>query len=874
MGLSFLNPLRSRETKRPKLPLYKETSYSSSRASPTKERFSDAEYSSDDDDEDDVDSDSTDSSLLSSPPSSRGSRQTSGSSALMLPKKLPPSSSRRPAARRYLYRLPNKVIRLLCIAMMSTIIIFIFVLVRASQVENRRLAEGKVKTKPVVAPPWESFSFLTRYYGGVRMLVPFEDNVPQYPRLEDEGPYNASAYQPAATAAGKGAATDTTKRGIPSSKAFTDYPGAALPTSEDQIHECFLDEQKTIRLPQLHYYDGRPQGFPNSVLGSYELLSLPEDICFDRFGRYGPYGYGYSVGKGGLGVGEQSEKEGSEAVWKSTKEVDFRNVDWAEAQRRCYKANAQRYKLTEPRSIPPHGFYIGEKAEDNKLKSRAEAKSETLKSIKPNQTEAVTETSTTTGGDIPRTAIVIRCWDELLWGAEETLNVRALIAELSLASGGRYDVHLLVQVRNDARNPVWADDETYRAHIQATVPAEFQGMVTLWSETQMLAIYQGLRDLWTKGEQLPVHGSYRGLQMAMQYFASKHAEYEHFWHWEMDIRYTGHYLDLLTKMEEWARAQPRKGLWERNARFYMPDVHGSWEDFKQMARVQTELGTVGPDNMWDRLPGAKTPDQTKPKAKGEESIWGPKRPVDPSDWFETDNDPVPPTTYERDKYAWGVGEEADLITLNPIFNPDGTTWGLADDITGYNESAGIGKPPRRAQIITASRMSRRLLLSMHRETALKKHHAFPEMWPSTVALHHGYKVVFAPHPAYVDREWPVEYMARIINGGRNGAAGGSRTSVFGDREHNMKGLSWFYNAGFAGNLYRRWLGLRVDGDGGEEFEKGGADLSRDGLTVPTMRGGEGRMCLPPMLLHPVKEVGLPVEETVSEAEAEVGDPGA
>ncbi|KAK4217630.1 hypothetical protein QBC37DRAFT_38819 [Rhypophila decipiens] len=888
MGLSSFNPLRSRDSKRPpKLPLYKEVP-SSSHPSPTKERYSDVEYSSDDEDESD-DGDSSDYDSSSSPGSSGSSRRTSGSSTLMLPKrkiaKANSSPSRRVLPRRHLYRLPNKVIRYLCATMMLAILAFIVTLVRASQLENKRIAEGtlKIEKKPT-PPPWESFNFLTRYYGGIKTLVPFEDNVPQYPRLEDEGPYNFTITQSQEQKAGDGEATSSPATNkVPSSKAFHDHPGSALPTTEDGIHECFLDSQNKIRIPPIRYYDGRPMGFPNSVMGSYELLSLPEDICFDRFGRYGPYGYGYSAQTGGLSVGEHGDIEGAEDVWKSVKKVDWRKINWADAQRRCYKANAERYKPLESPRVPPQGFYIGESSEkaSPKVQARDQAgaqQTQPVKSQGKSKAEEATEEPPKPPGDLSRTAIVVRCWDEFFWREEDVMNLRAIIAEMSLASGGRYDVHLLVQVRNDAKNPIWADDETYLNHIKDTVPDEFQDMVTLWSETQMLAVYQGVLDLWTKGPNLPVHGSYRGLQMAMQHFASKHPEYDYFWQWEMDIRYTGHYYDLLTKMETWAKDQPRKGIWERNARFYLPDVHGSWEDFKQMSRVQTEQGTLSPENVWDTavpLINKKPSGSSSSSKKGEESIWGPKRPVDEKDWLSPESDPTPPTTYERDKYVWGVGEEADLITLNPIFNPEGTTWQLADDITGYNETAGNGgKPPRRAQIITASRMSRRLLLTMHRETAFKKHHAFPEMWPSTVALHHGYKAVFAPHPVYVDREWPTEYMARVMNGGKNGAAGGSRTAVFGDREHNLKGMTWFYNAGFSSNLYKRWLGLKVNNDGGEQFELA-ADNSkdRDDKTVSTMRGGEGRMCLPPMLLHPVKEVELPVEQIRAGEEGNLKEAG-
>jgi hypothetical protein len=162
---------------------------------------------------------------------------------------------------------------------------------------------------------------------------------------------------------------------------------------------------------------------------------------------------------------------------------------------------------------------------------------------------------------------------------------------------------------------------------------------------------------------------------------------------------------------------------------------------------------------------------------------------------------------------------------------------------------------------------------MHRETAFKKHFAFPEMWPATVALQHGFKAVFVPHPLYVDREWPTEVLARTLNNGKNGASGGSRTSVFGQREHNLRGLTWFYDSGFAPNLYRRWLGLKVNNDGGEEFELI-EDKSKNGSSVTEMRGGEGRMCLPPMLLHPIKNVDMPVEGVHDEVEVPESDPSA
>ena len=753
-------------------------------------------------------------------------------------------------------------------------------LIRASQVENWKVANGKVESRPVAAPIWEKFPYLDRYYGGIRTLTSFEQSRPEYPKLNEPIALTPISGQSTTETRNEKLEEQSRERDTPKSHSWDTYQSQI---KDQHAQECFLDAAGQIRVPPVQYYQGRPAGFPQNVLGSYEILDLPEDVCFERYGRWGPYGYGYSVRSGGLGTGENGEKEGAAATWESIPKVDYRQVDWADIQRRCYQANAALYQPVSPRVSDDQGFFI-DSSVSSKTHGRRAIDSEGVEpvhQVRPSSPaaiieESVPESNSTTSGDpiiespkLARTAIVVRCWDEYLFREDDIANLRAIITELSMVSAGRYDVHLLVQVKNDARYPIWADREAYQDRVRQAVPEEFWGLVTLWTETQMLSLYQGVYDLYARGPDLPVHGAYRGLSMAMQHFAYLHPEYEHFWQWEVDVRYVGHYHDLLTKLEGWAKTQPRKGLWERNSRFYFPDVHGSWEDFSQMVRVQTEMGTVGSDNVWKNLPGSGNKEPEK-ITRGDKSVWGPVRPADDNDWFEPGNDQVPPTSYERDHYEWGVGEEADYISLSPIFDPEGTTWGLRDDITGFRTQ----QLPRRANIMTTSRMSRRLLLSMHKMTAYKKQFAFPEMWPATVALHHGYKAVYVPHPVYVDRKWPVDFMAQTFNGGKDGSSGGSRTSLFGEREHNLHGLSWFYNSGFAPNLYRRWLGLKVNNDGGEEFETT-EDLSKQGPGVGNMPGGEGRMCMPPMLLHPIKDVELPIEVPPEEpAEVGMSDPSA
>ena len=708
--------------------------------------------------------------------------------------------------------------------------------------------------QPPKPPPWEDFPFLKRYFGGIRSLVPRTENVPEYPNDQEiqSAPSNASSEA-------------HKKLSLPKSLPFDPYPdyqSANYKSVYEEKHECFLDPENLIRIPSVRYYEGVPLGQPDAVMGSHEVLGLREDICFERFGKMGPYGYGYSVRRGGTGAGLNGEREGAEDMWKergSPAEVDYTGVKWIAAQDACVSKNKMRFADAADATSANELFLT--------MKAKEETRTHDVRtreiSTSSNYTKTVHGVPTSKAGTtLPRTAIVIRTWWDRQYSVEDIIYLRSMIVELSLLSGGEYTVHFLVHVKDD-NVPIWADRKIYDRVLENSLPKEFQGMGILWSERQMSLIYGGLQESFFRD--LPVHGVYRGVYMALQYFSHQNPEYEYLWNWEMDVRYTGQWYHLFDRTVRWSKDQPRKGLWERNGRFYIPSVHGTWEDFKQMIRVQSEMGTNSPNNIWSGLKAGAADIPGSPQGKTDKPVWGPEG---PADILGAQDDPNPPTTFEKDKYAWGVGEEADFITFSPLFDPDGTTWFYVDDVTGYNTTQGL--PPRRATIGTSCRLSRRLLQTMHRETVLEKHHMFSEMWPASVALHHGYKAVYAPHPVYIDRKWPTAYLAGVMNGGRNGASGGARTSVYGGREHNFKGTTWFYDAGFAPNLWRRWLGYKVDNDGGEQEEI----------------AGEGRMCLPGMLLHPVKGVNMVVEggktiqeeteetkQTISDSELDWEDDG-
>ncbi|KAF2018224.1 hypothetical protein BU24DRAFT_421239 [Aaosphaeria arxii CBS 175.79] len=785
----------------------------------------------------------------------------------------------KPAVSAYSYRNPRAFTRYLGLAVGTTLLLFMLFLTNASVSSIKNVQLGLKKPPP---PPrvWEAFPFLKRYHGGIRTLTPREKNVPEYPTKQDIDPDAPESDNTVKKAKEKRA--DGSK--IPPSEEFNpfpDYKSIGYVDIYGPVEPCYLDDKNTIKIPPMQAYKGVTAGTPDNVMGSYELFGLRDDVCFERFGRLGPYGLGYSRKYGGTGAALEGDREGIEKVWRDVPEVDYRNVNWGEVTRRCFEKNKARFK---PAPAGRGLSSIKEPTEEKDVKDNKEKREEVVSkpavdipatevAESPTQTpvataeklakenvektaekaaESVAEKPTIQAQPkaehrhlLPRTAVLIRTWWDYNYDDEDLLFLRSLIAELSIQSGGEYDVHFLVHVKDDDKQ-IWGDEEVYQEVLKKSLPKEFWGMGTLWSERQMFLIYGGMDQ--AEFRNLPLYGNYRSTFMPVSYFAYQHPEYDHFWHWEMDVRYTGHYYHLFDKISKWASKQPRKGLWERNSRFYVPAVHGSWEDFSQMVRVQTEHGTNSQANKWSsHLP----PNPKMPHAetlKPEKPIWGPEIPEDYPD-IEIDPAVKPKTTMTEDKHTWGVDEEADLIVFNPLFDPDKTNWILAEDVTGYNRTRGF--PPRRTAINTSGRLSRRLLLTMHREQTIHRHTMFSEMWPASCALHHGLKAVYAPHPVFIDRKWPVQYLAAIFNNGRNGASGGARLSVFSDeRQHNFLGTTWYYHAGHAPNMWKRWLGYKVDGDGGEQEE-----LAK-----------EGRMCLPAMLLHPVKQVDLVIDREGSQIE--------
>ncbi|KAI1112173.1 hypothetical protein F5Y14DRAFT_463771 [Nemania sp. NC0429] len=640
----------------------------------------------------------------------------------------------------------------------------------------RQEEDTSQKKEDTDGPKWLKFKHLDGYYRGLRALVQLSEYKPEYPK-----PLLPSPSEPILAPHHVDMPTPTIYRPHP------DYNSNEWRESYVHVNPCYIDRDRAVPVPDLYAYGGLVQGQPRAAIGSHEALGLRDDICFDRFGRYGPYGLGYSLDRGGVSESLDIESEGSETVWEQSGQINWNDVDWAEAQARCFISNEDR-------------FFTGNQSQDAELTSTGRKK-------------------------IHRTAIVVRTYVGFKWTAHAILNFRAMISELSLQSGGEYDVHFLLHVRDNSA-PIWADTGTAQKIIESHVPAEFHGLCTLWSEAQMRLYYPGdFGDTYENPSNGDIHGVYRSAHMPLQHFAMTHPEYEHFWNWEMDMRWTGSYYELFDRLSKWGAKQSRVGAWERSAKYYIPGLHGTWENFTELVdaemRASNKRPLIGPVNFAGKVT----------LSQGE--------------------DFMPASCASGSELSQcGVGEEADLITLNPLFDANESGWVFAGDVTGYQTA--LPKPPRRCAIVTASRLSRRLLSVMHEETWRLHHSMFAEMFPPTMAFHHGLKAVFAPHPVFLDRDWPQVEIEKAFNGGEDHTSSGHGSPFDLNNEHNHKGTSWYYNSEFAGLLWRRWLGYAQMDGRGDNGGRAGEGVSRGGREEEQDSANSGRLCLRSMLVHPIK----------------------
>ncbi|KAF2673482.1 hypothetical protein BT63DRAFT_368044 [Microthyrium microscopicum] len=543
----------------------------------------------------------------------------------------------------------------------------------------------------------------------------------------------------------------------------------------------------------IRVYDSVPNAFPEPFIGSHDAVGLHTGMCFDRAQRYGPYGV--------------------EPLSKfPISYVDWDKVYWGHLQNECVAKNENRFAPQSPQSNDEMSEFMSHKVSEHR----------------PGTSQS-SETKTKDGKTYQsRTAILLRTWEGYEYSDNDIMVIRSMVTELSLQSGGEFQVFLLVNIK-DRSQPIFTDARAYRKTLRKVVPRELQDIAILWSEEICERLYPDVGDWQVYWQQF----------MPVQWFSESHPEFDYVWNWEMDVRYIGNHYHFLTQVGYFAGQQSRKYLWERNARFYIPSFHGSdWNTYLN------DTNAIIADSV----------------AKGEipEPIWGAKT----YSSSQKPLGPTPPRSQDADSFEWGVGEEADFITLLPIWDPVKTRWTMKNKVWNYTPGIrpqfsrdhptdddfthpSLKNLPRRGYINTVARLSKRLLHAMHLEQMAGRSMQ-AEMWPSSVALQHGFKAVYVPQPVYSGRQWPGRYADAVFNsnGGIGARWGQEDDSIYNqDREQNFRSWSWYYHAEFPKVLYRRWMGWKSEDSlgnvGGQEWEQ------KDD-------GPKGRMCLPPMLLHPVK----------------------
>ncbi|KAM0458996.1 hypothetical protein ACHAO4_002386 [Trichoderma viride] len=589
---------------------------------------------------------------------------------------------------------------------------------------------------------------------------------------------------------------------------FNPYPDYNSETWKNAKHASYVPCKGPSGeiVQDLLVFKGRPHNFPEPKFGSYSLFNMDPNLCWERDTRLGPYG-----------LLQQTKKVGGEVEI-----IDWENVNWGDLVQRCVQSNAARFDLSKEKkneylSVYPDVAESLAPKKDDKKDGEASKASEAQKDKEPSgefpnlddKTLKIKGRSPADPADPDakkdssdvvkekRSAVLLRSYTGKVYTENDKETIRAMISELSLKTGGEFEIFLLVQVKD--KDITHLDDpEVYRSVLQKRIPVEFHGITLLWNDQQVWDIYTKLTD----DNERSVHTAQ---WLSVQKFSIDHPEFDYIWNWEMDFRVTGHHYDMVDNLAKFSAKQPRRGSWERNERWYIPEHHG---DYDTTFRKEVE------------------------ETYGESTVWGaPDLP------FITPVGPKPPVKLaEEDNYSWGVGEEADFITLGPIFDPVNSNWIIRDNVWGYSDKTHKARDlPRRTTIVTHSRLSKRLLDIMHVEN-LRGNHVASEMTPQTVALLHGLKAVYAPHPIFTDRDWNGKFLDQWFNPGPKGESGGYGSPMGWGRERRYQGNSWYYRAEPPNRMYNNWMGWIDTGMGGQEWEQ-----------------QHGRPCLPSILLHPVKD---------------------
>ncbi|KAL9593022.1 MAG: hypothetical protein Q9179_006161 [Wetmoreana sp. 5 TL-2023] len=471
------------------------------------------------------------------------------------------------------------------------------------------------------------------------------------------------------------------------------------------------------------------------MFGSYEETGLGSGYCFERYARNSPYGDNVLPDDGQRDRPQLSN-------------VDWEKVDWGQLQHECAILNRNRFEEKSQDTKPPMFRYPDhediQQVNSTLILPESRVKSRTRSNVDRRSSGSKKYKK--------RNAILLRTYDSKEYTPDNMHHIRSMITELSLHSGAEYEVFLLVQIV-DLEKPIFFDSTAYQEALDLYVPREFHNISVLFNVPLMEAWYPKV------GKHDPNNSQQVHMTQPLQLFSLLRPEFDLYWQFELDVRYTGHHYHHLEAIRQWAQKRPRKLQWERAAYFYSPFIHQTWSKFcRKIQDMFTDRGIWGAVTTTGISPVGPSPSTSSP---------------------------------EEDDFEWGVGEPADFINISPIVDPVQTHMMFRDWVDNYPD--GLSTPRRVAAVTPMIATSKRLLRAMHHSQVTMGAHMMPEMFPASSALQHGLKAVAFPEPVYldIDDKTPEElesiFNDQTITGMWNGSSPNSKLA-----QH----ISYWWSAGF------------------------------------------------------------------------------
>lgn len=346
-----------------------------------------------------------------------------------------------------------------------------------------------------------------------------------------------------------------------------------------------------------------------------------------------------------------------------------------------------------------------------------------------------------------RTALVMRSYEGYVWREDDILNLRALISELSLNNPATpYDIRILVEVHGRHLSVFTSEWDRLNV-LRSSVPREFWGLVELWTEDEMCALYPGLPGKFLN--RMIAQSSYRSCLMPLQKFYLDHQEYDFIYNWEMDVRFIGNYRDFFEGIEDYARKEPLVVGLDKYDTWYVKNVsvsENNWANNVSMVDgrgLEADLITLGP-------------------------IFDPRG----SGWYweyDVQNYPQGQATHRRASIGTNMRMSRSLLDAMNVVNAE-------------------AKKSLHCEAWPTT-------LVLHSQLPSSHDHSFYPEAGFTYNLPLPFKGVYAPHPVYFRHYWDLEVLHSRIN----------RPDFYKKvNEKVMRDSAFYYDGAHAREMYVGW----------------------------------------------------------------------